>query len=250
MIKKCSICIFILLFTTILNAKQYSICKSDYQIQEHESVKKQLSLEKILDKEPNNIECMLKLSVVYFQTDEVSKAFDLIKKAYRLNPKFVENQKQIIKILDLALKLSRLKEYAIKNQDTKTWNILGKKYYDMRIFKEAIYAYENSLKIDPNQSKIGVMLALSYGNNNNMSKAIKQLKVILNQEPENFYANYYFAKILKNEMKRLKEAEPYFMYAKYLIDQKIIKFDTIRELQFLKSDIRRELEEIKKYFFR
>ena len=250
MIKKCSICIFVLLVATILNAKQYSICKSEYQIQENESLKKQLSLEKILDKDPNNIECMLKLSVVYFQTDEVSKAFDLIKKAYRLNPKFVENQKQIVKILDLALKLSRLKEYALKNKDTKTWNRLGKKYYDMRIFKEAIYAYKNSLKIDAKQSKIGVMLALSYGNNNNMLKAIKQLRVILNQEPENFYANYYFAKILKNEMKKPKEAEPYFMYAKYLIDQKITKFDTIRELQFLKSDIRRELEEIKKYFFR
>ncbi len=242
--------IFLFLFLT-LSAKQYPLCKSYHVVSEKDSFESRILLEEIVNKDPKNVECILKLAVVYFQTDEIDKAFDLITKAYRLDPKFVQKQKYLEKVLDTALKFSGLKRHALKNSDIKSWNRLGRQYYDMRFFKEATKAYNNSLKIDPTQIDIKIMLALSYINSNNIDKALIELKSVIQDDPENFYANYHMGKILKNRMKNPSEARAYFEYLEYLIKYKKIKFDKKAErLEFYKKDIKRELDEIKSYFSR
>ncbi len=243
--KKYFIAIFVFLLTTVLYGKNYPVCKEYYLVAESESLQKQSFLEKILNEDPNNVECMLKLASVYFKTDKVSYAFDLIRKAYVLDSKFVEKQTTTAKVLDLALKLSRLREHATKKKDIEIWNELGYTYNKMRIFKEASNAYANSLTIDANQTEIQIKLALSYANADNAYKAMLELRSVTVREPEHFYANYYLGKVLKNEMKNPQDALKYLMYVEYLINEKKVKFDTPEELLFLKNDIRRELEDIK-----
>ena len=238
MIKKIiTICI---LSTSVisLSAKDFSICKDYYSIKENEKVQKEHFLEKILKSQPQNVECMLKLASVYLRTDKVSQGFDLITAAYKLDPNFVKNAR-ISKILDLALRLSDLRSRANKTNDYDLWNELGGIYFDMGIFKEAKVAYEHSLKINPNQESKKILLALCLGNENNLTEAKNILEDVLKQNQNSFYANYYYAKLLKNELLNPKW-KFYMNKAKELV--KNAKLSDEGQREYLKEDILNELK--------
>ena len=223
-----------------LFAKEFTVCKEYFFIKENQTYKKQLLIEEILNNNPTNIECMLKLSSLYLRNNKVSQGFDLIRKAYEIDPKFVE-AKNISKILDTALKLSKLKEDARKKSNLKLWNELGDIYFEMGIFDEAREAYTISLLLDATQTKIEILLAICYKNLNQNLKSAKRLKNIVQKEPYNFYANYYLGKLLKNVLKHKKEGEKYLLMAEYIINYTKPKFEDEAEFLYLKNDLEFEL---------
>ncbi len=238
MIKKI-ITICILAFVTVsLNAREFPICKDYYSIKESEKEQKEKFLQKVLKSDPQNVECMLKLASVYFRTGKVSEGFDLITAAYKIDPKFVKNAK-ISKILDLALRLSSLRQKANKTKDYTLWNELGDIYFDMGIFKEAKFAYENSIELNSHQESKKILLAICYGNESDLKSAKKILEDVLKENPNSFYANYYYAKLLKNELSD-KRWKIYMKKAWDLVQNAKLSDEGQRE--YLKEDIVYELE--------
>lgn len=223
------------------HATQFPVCKEYYFIQESQTASKQSFLEKILNDNPNDVECMLKLASVYFRTNKVANGFDLVRRAYALNPSYVE-KRNISKVLDLALRLSRLKELADKNNDKDLWNELGNTYFDMGIFKEAKEAFLESIKLDSNQTKIKTLLALCYGNLDEMKKSAALLQEIVQKEPYDFYANYYYGKVLKNELDQKEEGLKYIKMADYIFHYENPEFEKEDEKSFLENDLKNELE--------
>ena len=222
-------------------ATDFPVCKEYYFIEESKTASKQSFLEKILNENPNDVECMLKLASVYFRNNKVANGFDLVRRAYALNPNYVE-KRNISKVLDLALRLSRLKELADKNDDKELWNELGNTYFDMGIFKEAGEAFESSVTLDPSQIKIQILLALCYGNLNEMDKSAALLKNIVTQEPYNFYGNYYYGKVLKNELAKEEQGLTYIKMAEYIFNHESPEFDSEDEKSFLLNDLKNELQ--------
>jgi len=224
-----------------LYAKSFPVCKEYYYVNENKTGEKSTFLEQILKENPENVECMLKLASLYLRTNRVSQAFDLIRRAYTIDPEFVEKQK-ISKILDLALRLSRLGELAHKNRDTELYNELGDTYYEVGIFDEAAKAYEKSLELDAGQNKIKVLLALSYANLGQYSKSEKLLRKLVKEKPYHFYANYYLGKVLKNGLDEPKEGNIYLRMASYILNHTDIKLEKEGEKEFLKKDLEHELK--------
>jgi cytochrome c-type biogenesis protein CcmH/NrfG len=225
-----------------LFAKEFPVCKDYFFIKESQTEEKQSFLEKILNENPDNVECMIKLSSVYLRTDKVSDGFDLIRRAYTLNPKFVEKQ-DISKVLDLALRLSRLKEIASRDNDYELWNELGDTYFEIGIFNEARFSYAKSLELDKDQTKIDILLAICDGNLDFTYTSAKRLRRIVQKEPYDFYANYYLGKVLKNVLDNKKEGQKYLMMAEYLINYTKPKFENEAEATYLKNDLEFELGE-------
>jgi cytochrome c-type biogenesis protein CcmH/NrfG len=224
------------------HATEFPVCQEHYVVKESQTTSVQIALEKILKNNPDDVECMLKLASLYFRNNNVANGFDLVRRAYSLNPHFVE-KRNVSKVLDLALRLSRLKELASKNADKELWNELGNTYFDMGIFKEAAEAFEESLRLDTNQSKIEILLALCYGNLDQMKKSAALLKKIVSKEPYNFYANYYYGKVLKNELNQESLGMQYLKMADYILYFKTPSFDTKDEKHYLENDLKHELEE-------
>ena len=224
------------------HASDFPICKEHYFISETQTHSKQTSLEKILKNNPQDVDCMLKLASVYFRTSKVSKGFDLVRDAYKINPQYVQ-KRNISKVLDLALRLSRLREFAQKNADKKLWNELGNAYYEMGIFIDAKIAFEASLKLDSKQTKIEILVALCEGNMGRMKASARHLKQIVLENPYDFYANYYYGKVLKNELNNAKEGMKYLKMAEYLFVHHNPSFERESEKDFLKHDLKRELSD-------
>jgi cytochrome c-type biogenesis protein CcmH/NrfG len=223
------------------HATEFPVCQEHYVIEESKTTSIQTSLEKILKNNPDDVECMLKLASIYFRNNNVANGFDLVRRAYTLNPHFVE-KRNVSKVLDLALRLSRLKELASKNADKELWNELGNTYFDMGIFKEAGEAFEESIHLDKDQSKIEILLALCYGNLDAMKKSAALLKEIVEREPYNFYANYYYGKVLKNELNQESLGMQYLKMADYILYFKNPSFDSKDEKYYLENDLKHELE--------
>lgn len=228
-----------------LNAKDanYAVCR-EYLFESNENISESQSfLEKIIKEEPGNIQCLVKLADIYLKNNKVSRGFDLLRRAYELDPSYVE-KKSISKILDIALKFSRLKEIAIKKNSPKLWNKLGDNYFDMGIFSEAAAAYKKSLKVDANQTNIHVYTALSLYNMSQTYSAIEHLTSALKLDENNFYANYYMGKILENELDDEKKALKYFKKAKNILQKSGVKgFESKEEYNYLLKDLMRECNE-------
>ncbi len=233
--------VFLILFTLLYaEAKTFPVCKEYYYVNENKTKEKSTFLEKILKEDPKNVECMLKLSSLYLRTNRVSQAFDLIRRAYILNPEYVEKQ-NISKVLDLALRLSRLNEMAHKNQDYELYNELGDTYYEVGIFDEAAKAYEKSLKLNTPQTEVEIALALTYMNLGENVKSEQVLRALTIREPYNFYANYYLGKLLKNLRNKEKEGLVYLRMASYIISHTDVHYKKKGEKKILQKDLRDEL---------
>lgn len=196
-------------------------------------------INKLLKKEPANIECILKLANIYLKSGEILKGYKYISRAYEVNPEAVMDS-DAKDILEYALKITDLEKRAKKTKDKFLWNKLGNDFFEMGIYDETIKAYEKSLIIDNTQEKISLKLVLSYKKNNQTYKALEQLKLLLEQNDKNFYANYYLGKILKYSLQDKESAQEYFAIAQASLLQNEKDF-TEDELSHLKYDITLEL---------
>ena len=218
------------------------VCLESYRSNYINNATTENELLKALQTDPNNLQCMTKLAAFYLKEGKASKGFRLIYQAYSLDPAYVK-RKNISKVLDLALRLTRLEDLAKKSADKALYNELGNTYYDMGIFSDALEAFKKSLKIDPKQIQIKILTALSLGNVGKMKEAAKILKEVLDEQPYHFYANYYYGKILKNELERYEDGQSYLMAAEYIFKHLNPKFKTKNEREFIKRDLIHELQE-------
>jgi len=234
-------CVF-MAFGTLYAGKSVSICekKGFFPLVYDNAQNDETFLVKALKSDPLNVECMLRLVGLYLhQEGKISKGFDLLRRAYEIDPDFVE-KKDISKILEPALKISILKEYAIKHSDKNSWNIIGNSFFEMGIFEEAANAYENSLNIDENQSKVRMFLALSLVNSHRTYRAIEVLRDAISHDQDNFYAYYYLGKIHKHETKEKLKADAYFKEALALLKLKKENFKK-DEYKQLANELKNEL---------
>jgi len=242
---KSSAIAFLLIFilsVDSLNGATVELCMKDHNARSKDFQRYEKCLKSILLSEPKNIEVILKLASIYLKNDRVSKGFELISDAYSIDPLYIQKS-SLSKVLDLALRLTKLKQLAQKNRDVELFNELGNDYYKMGIFKDSAKAFKNSLKINPKQNDIKLLLALSLGNLNKMKLASKLIKEVIDTQPYNFYANYYYGKILKNELGKVEDGNSYLLAAKYIFDNKNPKFKNMAERDFIKKDLDIELKE-------
>lgn len=227
--------ILVIFAATFLEASVNAVCKAG--IMNSEDAKKYIN--KFLQEQPNNIECILKLADVYLKSGEILKGYKYIARAYDVDPEEVKSS-LVSNIYHQALDIVDLEKRAKQFNDESLWNKLGNNFFDIGVYNEAVYFYEKSMNIDKNQSEIGLKLALSYKNINKIPEALNTLKILIEQNEKNFYAHYYFGKILKyyaddNEMGFL-----YFEKAKALLEEMKFIIPLADYASFM-SDINKEL---------
>ncbi len=232
--------VIILLSGFSLNAKE-SFCKEsgylDFQNKENQTEE---TLAKIIKKNPKDMDCMIKLINIYLKEGKVDKGFELLVKANKIDPKYIKSKK-IHQILEIALYMTDLKKRAIKNNDIKSWNILGATYYKMGVFSESIKAYTKSLNINPSQISPRLTLALDFSRTNQAYRAVKELNKVLRIDKDNFFAYYYTGKILMYQIKDTKKAKLYLKKAKKLCQEQKNRFGKDIYNQYMK-DLENETE--------
>jgi tetratricopeptide (TPR) repeat protein len=174
-------------------------------------------IQRVLEKEPKNIRCIVKLANLYLRQGKVEKGFSLIGRAYKINPEAVKTS-PVASILPFALKINALKKEAKKNNDFSAWNEIGNDFYEMGIYTDAILAYKKSLAINPNQEEINVKVALSYKKTGHVYDALSQLKKVLKINTNNFYANYFAGKILRYSLNDSINSKKYFSKARRILE--------------------------------
>ena len=226
---------FIVVAILVLEANVNVVCKAG--VMENENAK--IYINKLLKKEPENIECILKLANIYLKSGELLQGYKLIARAYKTNSTAVELS-NIANILPYALEMTKLVEKSNKNNDKLLWNEVGNNFFDMGVYAESIPAYEKSLLLDAKQQKIGLKLALSYKKSNQTYRAVKQLEILITQNEEDFYAHYYLGKILRYAVSDEENATLHFQRAKEILLFSKENFSHIEYPRFI-YDINTEL---------
>jgi len=212
--------IYTLLFLVVLSpailVADGSKCKEagylDFQKDKNQNEE---TLVKIIQKNPNDMECMLKLIHLYLKNGKIEKGLELLVRANKIDPNFIKSKK-IHKILKTAIYLTDLKKNAVENNDVNSWNILGAAYYKMGVFSESIKAYSKSLQLKPDQIGPRLTLALDFSRSDQAYRAVEELSKVISLDKDNFYAYYYTGKILKYQIKDAKKAKIYLQKAKSL----------------------------------
>ena len=211
--------LFFILFSSITIFAGESRCKDgSYFNLGSDKNQNETALQKIVQTNPKDMECTLKLIHIYLKKGEVAKGLELLVKAYKIDPEFIKSKK-IHKILKIAQYLTNLKKKALSNNDTNSWNILGAAYYKMGVFNESIKAYNKSLQINSKQIDARLTLALDLYRTNQAYRAIEELRKVISMDKDNFYAYYYAGKILKYQIKDNKKAKVYLVKAKILCEK-------------------------------
>lgn len=203
----------------LLYSSNYAICKA----QRFDSALAKVKIEKILNKDPQNIQCLLQLANIYLKKGKISKGFDILTEAYSIDSNIVKNSK-IAKILPFALHVTELKHMANLTNKYFYWSKLADGYFNLGIMSEAIVYYKKSLRIDSNQLNVRLRLSIAYGNIGQIYNSIDQVKEALKNNPKSFYANFYMARILKNEFKDSKDSKVYFKKAYNVLVNRKAKF--------------------------
>lgn len=111
-------------------------------------------------------------------------------------------------------KKQRISEAVLKTESEpanyKAWAELGNTYYDLEMPKEAIEAYNMSLKLKPDDIEVlndqGAMFRLI----GDFKSAIKNHGIVLNTDPNNLESLYSIGYIYAIEINRIKEAMPFW----------------------------------------
>ena len=217
--QKVRVFFYLTLFSfSILRAGESSCKESSYLDFQKDKNQSEIALQKLVHKNPKDMECVLKLIHIYFKKGKVAKGLELLVKADRTDHKFIMHKK-IYKILKIAKYLTNLKQKAIKNNDIDSWNILGAAYYKMGVFNESIKAYHKSLQLNPSQIEPRLTLALDLSRTNQAYRALEVLSKVISLDKNNFYAYYYAGKILKYQIRDIKKAKVYLLKAKKICKQ-------------------------------
>jgi len=226
--------IFVLIIST--NANVDVACRAG--IIDNNSAE-ELYINKLLKKEPKNIECILKLANIHLESGDLLKGYKFIARAYNINALAVE-QSGMGNILPYALKMTKLAKRAKKNKNKFLWNQVGDNFFDMGVYGESIKSYEKSLALDLKQPEIGLKLAFSYQKNNQIDDAVDQLFTLVEQNEKDFYVNYYLGKILRYSITDDDSAVKYFTNAKKILFAKKVDFAEMEFTSFA-NDINMEL---------
>ncbi len=221
--KKSSLLLLIFIFPIILLAEDSKCAEGNYLVFQKENNHTINSLQKILQKNPNDMECLVKLINLYLKEGKVSKGFELLIRAYKKDPDFIKTKK-IYKIVHVAQYITRLKQKAKETNSSKYWNLLGLNYYKMGFFKEAIKCYRNSLKVNADQIEPKLNLAIALSRVGQKYMAIEELSDIIKKDKNNFYAYYYAGKILEYQIGDKDKAKRYLQKAKILCKAEKSKF--------------------------
>jgi len=232
---KVKLLVFIIYTSTILSANVNVVCKAG--IMDNDSAK--IYINKLLKKEPKNIECILKLANIYLKSGNLLKGYKQIKRAYDTNPVAV-GRSNVANILPYALEMAELASKAKKTSNKLLWNEVGDNFFDMGVHGESIKAYEKSLALDSKQPKIRLKLAFSYKKNNQIDDAVEELFTLVEQNEKDFYANYYLGKILRYSITDEDSAVKYFKNAKKILLSTKDDFTDMQYASFM-NDINREL---------
>lgn len=227
--------VFFFFFSSLYSEEVYGVC----QLGTMDTQRATEYIQKILDKKPENVECSIALANLYMKKGELMRGFELILRAYTINPVAVK-ESIVAPILEFALKMTDLKKQALQFNTKELWNQIGDGFYEMGVYKEALKAYEKSIALDKNQADIGLKLALSYNKSDQTYKALEELKNLIALDENNFYANYYFGKILKYSIKDTINSKKYFQKARELLEA---NKDTVSQKEYPKflNDIIYEL---------
>lgn len=206
--------LFLLIVTALfLEANVNVVCKAG--IMDNYNAKKYIN--KLLKKEPKNIECILKLANIHLKSGKILNGYKYIARAYDINPEEVK-QSEVSSIYLYALEINELEKRAKNTNDKSLWNKLGDNFFEMGVYQESASAYKNSMDLDETQTDIGLKLALSYKKSNNIFKALEELKLLVALNSEDFYVNYYLGKILKHDVKDSDKAKEYFVKAQQVLE--------------------------------
>ncbi len=211
------------MFSTLLFAEDSNCVEGNYLVFQKENNHSIKSLQDILQKNPNDMECLVKLINLYLKNGEVSKGFELLVRAYKKDPNFIKTKK-IYKIVHVAQYITQLEKKAKEANSPKYWNLLGLNYYKMGVFKEAIKCYRNSLKVDPDQIEPRLNLAIALSRVGQKYMALEELSDIIKKDKNNFYAYYYTGKILEYQIGDKDKAKRYLQKAKMLCKAEKSKF--------------------------
>lgn len=225
----------LLLFTISLKAGDYAVCE---QVRQDDEIAQNL-IEAILEKEPNNTQCVLQLANIHLKKGRVTQGFKLVARAYQINPHVVK-QNAVSKVLPSALKVTQLITQATKGNDKDAWNRVAEIFFDMGIFKEAAFAYEASLKMDAAQNKERLMFALSLQNSGQTYRAAEEFKKVLAVSEGHFFANYYLGKLLRHRIYDEKAAQHYLGKAQEVLLESQHLFES-QEFAKLRQDLQKEL---------
>ncbi|MDA8141775.1 MAG: tetratricopeptide repeat protein [Desulfobacteraceae bacterium] len=103
--------------------------------------------------------------------------------------------------------LSALKERVNKNpNDLEAWTQLGHLYFDMDQPRDAIEAYEHSLKLDGNRPDVWTDLGVMYRRNEEPQKAVEKFDQALKLNPNHQIALYNKGIVLMHDLKDPKGA--------------------------------------------
>jgi len=227
--------VIIVTLSTILNAGVNVVCKAG--IMDNNNAKKYIN--KVLKKEPKNIECILKLANIHLKSGNLLKGYKLIARAYKINKEAVKKS-DVVSIVDFALKMADLAKKAKQNNDTSLWNKIGDNFFDMGAYLEAIKVYSKSLEINDMQADTGLKLALCFDKSNQTDEAINELFILIGNDEKDFYAHYYLAKILRYSINDKDSAMRFFGDAKSIL---LFTKDDFTDLEYTTfiNDINREL---------
>lgn len=206
--------LFFIAITVSVFANVNVVCKAG--IMDNQSAKRYIN--KLLKKEPENIECILKLADVHLKSGELMRGYEQIVKAYNINPDSVKNS-SVANVLPDALEMTSLYKQAEKTNNLETWNTIAEVFFKMGAAKEASKAYKKSLEIDPKQEEIALKLALSYKRMKESDLAVGSLEKLLKYHPESFYGNYYLAKLLRYDYDEHTKAKRLFIKAKTTLNK-------------------------------
>jgi len=124
---------------------------------------------------------------------------------------FYQNGKYQQAVNALRMSISYNADDGTGNNKT-AYNYLAKAFSALGKDKEAIAAYQQSLKLDNTQDDIHVALANVYIQDNKNADAEKELKAAMTANPQNVVAPYTLGQLLTKEGKP-QEAESYFRTA-------------------------------------
>jgi tetratricopeptide (TPR) repeat protein len=161
------------------------------------------------------VEVLIDNANEHLKNNRVTQGLEAISQAYALDPKSVKESK-VSKLIPISIKLSQLKEEAQNNSDPTAWSAAGDIYFDLGLYREAEKFYKKSLALDKTLLHPRIFCALTYAAHNESYRAVEELKIALSYEPENFYANYYMAKILKFQIGDSVRSKKYFAISKQI----------------------------------
>jgi predicted TPR repeat methyltransferase len=158
----------------------------------------------ILRNDPEHLEALHWLGVLYVQQNQLTEARDCFEKAIQLapdNPTFTLLLANTLKIQGLYTQAAQLLEniLTIYPEHALALNNLGTVYYARAKLDDAISFYQRAITACPDYSDAYYNLGLALSKKNLFAEAIATYRTLLEITPDHFPARFHLACILMNQ---------------------------------------------------